>query len=154
MGCVPVKFLKRYLSGVHNKLNMKLFVADTREKGNKSPTDYHWCDDSDLLMFGQFQIGNGNPSEVGMCGINSRKFTTHILVKDININKEFYKEMITESVEDTMKCKIDGSGDYEIEMGFSHHFNINDIMNELLEKANKFTDGQKVRCFGRELTAI
>jgi diaminopimelate epimerase len=133
---------------------MKLFIADTRETGNVSPTDYHWCDNGDLLMFGQFQLGNGNPSEVGMCGINSRKFTTHILVKDLDIDKDFYKEVITESIEKAMKCKIDRNGDYEIEMGWGFHFNINDIMNELLDKASKFDVGQKVKCFGRELTAI
>ena len=128
---------------------MKVFVAETREKGNNSSTDYHWCDDNDLLMFGQFQLGNGNPSEVAMCGIQSRKFTTHILVKDLKIDEGFYRELITESVEKAMGCSIDRNGDYKIEMGFSHHFNINDIMNELLEKANQFEDGEKVVCLGR-----
>ena len=89
---------------------MKVFVAEKRENGYNSQTDYHWCDDNDLLMFGQFQLGNGNPSEVAMCGINSRKFTTHILVKNLNIDKEFYRELITESVEKAMGCKIDRNG--------------------------------------------
>ena len=133
---------------------MKVFVAETRKKGNNSPTDYHWCDDKDLLVFGQFQLGNGNPSEVAMHGIQSRLFTTHILVKDLKIDKDFYRELITESVEKAMGCNIDRNGDYEIEMGFSHHFNINDIMNELLGKANQFKDGQKVKCFGRTLSAV
>lgn len=133
---------------------MKVFVAETREKGNKSPTDYHWCDDNDFLMFGPFQLGNGNPSEVSMCGIQSRKFTTHILVKDLKIDKDFYCELITESVERAMDCNIDRNGDYKIEMGFSHHFNIYDIMSELLEKANQFEDGAKVVCFGRTLSAV
>lgn len=128
---------------------MKVFIADTRPRGNISPTDYHWCNDNELLMFGQFQLGNGNPSEVAMCGIESRKFTTHIIVKDMRIDKEFYKELLTASVEKAMGCKIDGNGNYAIDMGFLHHFNINDIMNELLEKASHFENGQKVKCFGR-----
>jgi hypothetical protein len=33
---------------------MKVFIADKQPKGFISSTDYHWCDDSDLLMFGQF----------------------------------------------------------------------------------------------------
>ena len=130
---------------------MKVFVAEKREKGYNSPTDYHYCDDNDLLMFGQFQLGNGNPSEVAMCGINSRKFTTHILVKDLNVDEDFYQELIKESIKKAMNCRIDGNGNYEIEMGFSHHFNINDIMNELLKKASYFEEGQKVKCFGRTL---
>ena len=133
---------------------MKVFVAETREKGNNGLTDFHWCDDNDLLMFGQFQLGNGNPSEVAMCGIQSRKFTTHILVKDLKIDKEFYRELITKSVEKAMGCNINRNGDYEIEMGFSHHFNVNDIMNELLTKANHFKDDEKVICFGRTLSAV
>ena len=131
---------------------MKVFVADIIKKGYISSTDYHWCDDNDLLMFGQFQLGNGNPSEVSMCGVSNRKFTTHIIVKDLDIDKNFYLELLTDSIENAMQCKIDRNGDYEIEMGWDFHFNVNDIMNDLLEKASKFEDGQKLKCFGRILT--
>ena len=133
---------------------MKVFVADEVASGYNGKTDYHWCDDNDLLMFGQFQLGNGNPSEVSMCGINSRHFTTHIVVRELNIDMDYYKELITDSVEASMRCKIDRNGDYEIEMGFSHHFNINDVMTELLDKANQFSDGERVSCFGRKLTSL
>lgn len=133
---------------------MKVFVAESIEKGFVNSTDYHWCDNNDLLMFGQFQLGKGNPSEVSMCGINNRKFTTHIVVRDLQIDKFFYKELIANSVENAMGCVIDRNGDYEIEMGFSHHFNINNIMDELLEKANEFNNGQKVRCDGKTLIKI
>ena len=131
---------------------MKVFVADIREKGKKTPIDYHWCDNGDLLMFGQFQTGNGNASEVSMCGIKSRAFTTHILVKDLNITRDFYRELITESIEMAMGCKIDRNGDYHVNIAWGFHFNINDIMNELLEKASQFDDGDKVKCFGRTLS--
>lgn len=130
---------------------MKVFIAQKHKKGFFSSEDYHWCDDGDLLMFGQFQLGNGNPSEVGMCGIASRKFTTHILVRDLKITKEFYRELLADSIESSKGCKIDRDGNYSIDIAWGFHFNINDIMNELLEKANKFRDGQKVRCFGRTL---
>ena len=133
---------------------MKVFVADARKKGKVTPIDYHWCDDNDLLMFGQFQLGNDNPSEVSMCGIKSRAFTTHIIVRDLKISKDFYRELITASVEKAMDCKVDRNGDYNIDMPWGFHFNINDIMNELLEKASKFDDEQKVRCFGRTLSKV
>ena len=144
---MPSAFVKKF-----KNIKMKVFVADSRPKGYVNEKDYHWCDDNELLMFGQFQLGNGNPSEVSMCGIQSRKFTTHIVVKDMDIDKDFYRELLTESVEKAMCCEIDRNGNYEIEMGFSHHFNINDIMNELLEKASHFEDGKKVKCFGRTLS--
>lgn len=133
---------------------MKVFVADSCKHGYNSPTDHHWCDNDELLMFGQFQSGNGNPSEISMCGIQSRKFTTHIVVKDMNIDKKFYLELLIESIEKAMGCKIDKNGNYEINIGFIHSFNINNIMNELLQKAEYFEDGQRVRCFGRELNIL
>lgn len=133
---------------------MKVFIADKIEKGYINATDYHWCDDNELLMFGQFQLGNGNPSEVCMFGYDTRKGTTHIIVKDINMDKDFYKELLTESIENSMNCKIDRNGDYTINIAWGFHFNINDIINELIEKANQFEDGQKVKCFGRTLSKI
>jgi len=131
---------------------MKVFIADRRKRERISKIDYHWCDDNDLLMFGQFQGDKENPSEVGMCGIKSRRFTTHIYIKEIEIDKTFYKEMIIDSIEHSMNCSIDEDGDYGVEVGFQHQFNVNNIIEELLEKANKFSDGQKVTCLGRILT--
>lgn len=132
---------------------MKVFVADSRKKGNISDTDYHWCDDNDLLMFGQFQMGNGNPLEVSMCGIQSRKFTTHSFVKDMQIDRDYYKELISESTESSMNCEIGKDGKYTVIMGKEFTFNINDQIEELLEKASHFKDGEKVKCFGRTLTS-
>lgn len=131
---------------------MKLFVADTLGKKDKfGEADYHWCDDGDILMFGQFQTEEGRPTEVSMCGLKSRCFTTHILVKELDITKEFFLELLSDSVEKAMKCKIDRNGDYNVTVGFEFNFNINDIANELIEKASHFEDGQKVRCYGRNL---
>jgi hypothetical protein len=131
---------------------MKVFVAQQHEKEYISATEYHWCDDNDILIFGQFQLGKGNPSEVSMCGINSRTFTTFITVKDLNIDREFYKELITASIENGMNTTIDRNGDYEIDIAWGFHFNINDIIDELLEKASRFNDGDRVICRGREIT--
>jgi hypothetical protein len=133
---------------------MKLFVADKAEQGYVSATDYHWCDNGDLLMFGQFQIDNNNPSQVSMCGINSRKFTTHIVVKNVLISKDFYRELLTDSIEKSMNCKIDRNGDYSIDIAWGFHFNVNEIMKELIEKASQFEVGDKIKCFGRKLTKI
>lgn len=113
-----------------------------------------WCDDNDLLMFGQFQENDVGVSNFSMCGVNSRKFTTHIVVKDLDITKEFYKELIVGSVEKGMECKIDENGLYTINFFGKFTFDINIIVEELLEKANKFQDHQKVRCLGTELFTI
>lgn len=133
---------------------MKLLVADVAEHGYVSPTDYHWCNNGDLLMFGQFQLDNDNPSHVAMCGINSRKFTTHILVKNVLISKSFYRELLTDSIEKAMNCKVDANGNFDVKIAWGFHFNINDIMNELIKKASKFEEGDKLKCFGRTLAKI
>ena len=136
---------------------MKLFVADTREKRFFSETDYHWCDDGEILMFGQFQTEeNRKLTEVSMCGIKSRSFTTHILVKDLDITKDFLLELITESVEKSMNCTVDSEGNYEVDLGeeWGMKFNINEILVELIDKAEKFEDSDKVICRGRDLTKV
>lgn len=132
---------------------MKLFVADKINKGYTSKIDYNWCDNDEILMFGQFQVGNGNPTEVSMCGIKSRKFTTHIIVKDLDVPKDFVLELITESIEQSMNCAVNNDGSYTVELGdgFDMKFNINDTLNELLEKASKFKDSEKVICRGRDV---
>jgi len=136
---------------------MKLFVAEKREQGYISETDYHWCKDDDILMFGQFQTEeNRKGNEVSMCGIQSRKFTTHILVKDLGIPKEFLLELITESVEKAMNCVVNEDGSYVVDLGegWDMKFNINDILTELTDKAEKFEDGEKVICIGRVLKSV
>lgn len=136
---------------------MKLFVAEKRKQGYVSETDYHWCNNDDILIFGQFQTEeNLKGNEVSMCGIQSRKFTTHILVKDLDIPKDFLLELITESVEKSMNCVVNDDGSYAVDLGegWDMKFNINSILTELTDKADKFEDGEKVICRGRTITSV
>ena len=134
---------------------MKLFVAEDKPKSYLSETNYHWCDADEILMFGQFQSEEGdNPSEVSMCGIKSRKFTTNIIVKVLDLSEQFLLELITESVENSMKCKINEDGSFNVDFGEGCEmpFNIRDILKELVDKASEFSDGDKVVCCGRKIT--
>ena len=134
---------------------MKLFVAEKREKGYVSELDYHWCEDDEILMFGEFQTeDNRIGKDVSMCGIQSRRFTTHILVKDLDIPKDYILELITESVEKSMNCEVNEDGSYVVELSeaFRCKFNINDTLTELTDKAEKFEVGEKVICRGRVIT--
>ncbi len=133
---------------------MKLFVAEKRKKGYSSATDYHWIDGEDILMFRQFQTEeNRTGNDVSMCGIQSRKATTHILVKDLDIPEGYLLELITESVEKSMQCVVNEDGDYKVDLdeGWDMSFNINDMVAELTEKASYFKDSEKVYCRGRKL---
>jgi hypothetical protein len=112
---------------------MKVFVADNGIKGYINSNTYNWCLDNEIVIFGQFQLNN-NPSSISMVGIESRLFTTEIIVKDININIDFYKEIISESIEKAMNCKIDDDGKFSITIFKSFDFNINDIVDEQQEE--------------------
>lgn len=136
---------------------MKLFVAETLEKGYYDVDNYHWCDDDDLLMFGMFQTDdNRKENEYSMCGINSRKFTTHILVKDVKIDHEFFVELVSDSVAKAMNTTIDENGNFGVNFGddWNMIFNINDIVDELISKVNLFECGDKLKCVGKVLTKI
>ena len=130
---------------------MKIFVADVAKQGKVTDTDYHWCEDGEILTFGVFQTGS--PNDVSMCGIKTRKYTTNIVVKDMKFGIDFLRELITESIERSMKCDVDSDGNFTIHMVSDNiEFNINDITKELVSKASRFEDGQKVSCIGREIT--
>ncbi len=133
---------------------MKIFVAAEAEEGKISDTNYHWAKNGELLMFGQFQTEEGRSDEISMCGVETRKFTTHIIVKDMDIDREFFKGLIVESVERSMKCKIMEDGKYKVDIAFGFVFDIEQIIDELIKKANQFEDGQEVKYYGRTITAI
>ena len=120
---------------------MKVFVAEPGEIGKVNNTDYKWCEDKELLMFGMFQLGNGNPSEISMCGFDTRKFTTHITVKDLDLSRIVYENFYKNSVNTISKSKIDSES-------------LKELVDELLEKAAVFENNEKVTCEGRTLYSI
>jgi len=130
---------------------MKVFISDKAEIGCISKTDYHWCDEGELLMFGLFQ--NDKPTDISMCGIKTRKFTTHIKVVDLNIDKEFYTELIKDSLKEAFSVDIEDD-EFSVEIGFPFTFTVSQIVNELLSKASMFENGTKVKCNGRNLIEI
>lgn len=131
---------------------MKLFIADTCDYNYISDTDYHWCNNGEILMFGLFQLDK--PNNISMCGIQSRKFTTNITVADIDISIDFLREMLIESVEISMQCVVDSNGNFKVDLFDTFEFNINIIIDELLENASKFDIGEKLICCGRKLNSV
>lgn len=128
---------------------MKLFISHPLI-GEKSNKNYNFTNPNEILMFGMFQTG----IEISMCGTNTRKFTTSIIVKDLNIEKEYLYEILKDSIEKSMNCKIDSEGNFYIDMFSKFPFNLYKIMNELISKASKFESGDLVKCEGRILTKI
>ena len=138
---------------------MKVFVAsDSQEKGSFSDNSYHWCESGEILMFGLFQIEEDKDvNNNSMCGIQSRKFTTFIEVKNLKISKEFYRELIKESIETSFETKIDDKGNFQVDFTSSKYknpvfaFNIHVLIEELIEKARKFKNGDKIRVENRDV---
>ncbi len=128
---------------------MKLFAAEDREKSFVSDTNYNWCDKGEILLFGHFTKGNA----VSMYGIQSKAFTTNILVKELDIHNSFLIELVKISVEDAMECIVTTDGSYVVSFGdgWDFDFNINSIVDELIKKAEIFKEGEKVICIGRTL---
>ena len=133
---------------------MKVFVADKRKKEYINESDYHFSDDGDILMFGQFQSDKGRPDEISMCGLETRRFTTNIVVKDMKIDRDFYRGLIVESVERSMETKVMEDGKYKVDVAWGFVFDIEEMVDELIKKASQFKRGQKVKCYGRTITAL
>lgn len=132
---------------------MKVFVAgNVGIKGRVTNQEYHWCEDGEILVFSQIK---GADDDISMCGIDSRTFTTHIVVKELNISIEYYRELITDStdkaVSDLLKfCKELNVKPFNSELGL----NLDEMIDELIDKASKFIDGDKVKCLGRNLSIV
>ncbi len=128
---------------------MKLFVAEDRKKSFVSDTNYNWCDKGEILLFGHFAKGGA----VSMYGIQSKAFTTNILVKELDIHNSFLIELIKISVEDAMECIVNTDGSYVVSFGdgWDFDFNIFAIVDELIKKAEIFKEGEKVICRGRTI---
>lgn len=51
-----------------------------------------------------------------------------------------------------MKCAVDKYGNYTVEILPDVTFNLHEIVNELLEKASSFDEGDNLVCLGRNVS--
>lgn len=126
---------------------MKILVATSQGKWITS--DVFECNEGEIVIFPLFQsLWNLNKDEIYMHGIESHKRTTTVTIKDIKIPLSFYKELITESIESQYKVYIEKDGSFTISEMI---LNVNDIVNELLEKCEEFKIGDLIKIDGRQL---
>jgi hypothetical protein len=132
---------------------MKIFVAEKCNQGKISENNFHWTDDNDIVFFCIYNNHLFNSD--AMCGINSLKFTTHVKVSDININREFYKELIQQALEIVIGHKFDSENNIRFNaMDYEYIINIDDFIDNLLQCASKFKNGDKIKSIDGNLFSL
>jgi hypothetical protein len=127
---------------------MKLFRAEARRDGYWGETNFRWCNENEILVFGQFQ----NERDVCMVGLETRKGATHIILSELDISLGFYKDLFIRSVEKGFNCTVDEQGFYSLNNGGGQYYNVNELVDELVRKAADFNVGDRLKCLGRNIT--
>ncbi len=124
---------------------MKLFFAKNTAKGFRSDSDFHFCHNEEMLMFPLLQMASSEDSFC-MVGIQSHNTTTHIKVKDIDVDRLTVKEWLADAIEATLNTVVKKNWDFDVDMGHGiiMPFNMNDVFYELIVKANMFKSGQSI----------
>jgi hypothetical protein len=84
-----------------------------------------------------------------MIGITSGLFTHFVKVEELNIDRGLICEIIKNAVEERYKAKFKGESQFEVMSYF--RYDLNEIVDELIEKASKFEVGDLLEVEGREL---
>ncbi len=133
---------------------MKLFVAQTGDIFHKSDYCFNEATLGELLIIPVFQQGFCSLNEYTMVGCNSLKKTTQILVKNIDMSYRFLTEIIHDSYTKLYNTKVDSTtGCFDIllskDLDWYIPANMLEDIDELLDKAKCFADGQQVALNGR-----
>ena len=116
---------------------MKILLAKRIKK--PLPTDYFFAKDGEMVMFGLFQTNK--KSDISMCGIQTRKFSTTMEVKEVKMDKAMHFDLLKESIERSFNVRVKDE----------FKFNLYELQEELIKKGSKFSEGDIIRCKGRKL---
>jgi hypothetical protein len=129
---------------------MKVFVAT--DKGDWLDSDVLECENDEIVIFPLFQsLYNINKDEIYMQGITTKKVTTTVTIKNLKIPFDYYKELIKESIESEHKIYIDDDGYFKVN---DVRFDLNEIIDELIDKCNEFKIGDIIKIDGKQLYAF
>ncbi len=129
---------------------MKIFVAQHHPHGHNSDRNYHKANNGEILVFPHLTHRRKyTKKDYGMVGITSKKSTSKITVKDVNISVEYYKELISEYIESQFTTKIEPSGKYTIDTHTPIKYDVNELLSELLFKAEQFNECDNLAVFRR-----
>ena len=145
---------------------MKVLVADA-DSGHAvgGLSDVQWCKPNEILIFGLFQQDSQYGGNVRtMRGVLTNQPTSQIVVRELNIDREFYAELIATGLEANVGTTVDPSGDFSIEIPvtgdeqyeyrYVFTFSLPLLVSELLCLAEGFEDGERVVCCGRQLQSV
>jgi len=131
---------------------MKVFVCDSDKKFFDQQTgEYNWTEPGEILFLGLFRYDHHK----GLTGIQTTKSTTHIVVKDLNVDTGFMLELIRQSYI-AGKHNVTDDDKVSLDMGFGEDI-ILDYKNNLemtLKEAEKFEVNDKIKVQGFNFTKI
>lgn len=135
---------------------MKIIVAGDKIDGYIDKFNYNHCNYEDILIFHVSQTQeNKRWNEISMQSIENGKFTTDIIVKDLDISTDEIIGQYKKFVMDSYNVIVDSNYDYIIDVYFSKiRFNVLEDVNQLLSLASDFNDGDRIRCIGKYLFKI
>jgi hypothetical protein len=130
-----------------------MLVLVATKQGQRYPKDIFECKEGEIVRFGLKQTKtNRSGKEITMRGIYSQMETTTVTVVDMNIDEEFYYEMILEGIEEEFQIKVNKDGRFIINInGNNHEFNLKEIVINLLHSARLAGIGNVLRIDGRNL---
>jgi hypothetical protein len=127
---------------------MKIIVA-TKE-GKWLSSDITDCDEGEIVIFPVSQSEwNLNKEEIFMIGVTSETLTSSVTIKNIKIPIDFYKELIINFIEKKYRTYIEPNGKFKVN---DVTYNLNDIVDELLELSSKYKEGDILKIDGRHFT--
>lgn len=135
---------------------MKIIVAGDKIDGYIDKFNYNHCSYGDILIFFVRQTQeNKHWNELSMQSIENGKFTTDIIVRDLDISTNEFINKYKKFVVDTYNAEIESNYDYIIDVHYSKiRFNILEDVQQLLSMASDFNDGDRLRCIGKYLFKI
>ena len=135
---------------------MKIFVSDSGGKRKISDEDYQFTDNQEPLRFGLFSLprlmGLNENIVNDMYGMRTDCATNHIYVKDVDKTREEYYDLLKTDVKSFAVKDPSKTDEYIISFcGEIVTFNLTEQIDELLQKASLFNDGERVRVKGRKV---
>jgi hypothetical protein len=121
---------------------MKILVSHNPEEEHNVATN------GELVMFSLYQ----KSEDSSMIGITSGLFTHFVKVEYLKIDKDLIYSILKEVVEERYKAKFKGENEFEVMSYF--RYDLNEIVDELIEQASKFEVGDILEVEGKELKKV
>lgn len=116
---------------------MKVLIPNDQITEYESEDRFNWCNKGELLYYPEFNTSHRNY----LIGINSDKGCTHFVVEEMNIDKDFFTELIIGRIENSFDAEVNDDLTYVLKVGFTMIFNLRELVGNFIESINRFDVG-------------